>query len=332
MAFNPKLYRTLDTLWGETNLTVGGELEYTDYELVSVFGPQTEMRTLYALYAQLSTNIAEDWQVTLGLRHTGIRSNLNSCAVCDDELTLGSAGITYAPSTSWQIFARWDQNYRFATVDEHTNIFFGQPVGLNTQRGTSYELGFKFEGDNWHTQVQGYQLDLQNEINFDSSGFININLYRTQRRGLLVDTTWSPGAQWTLGAEYSYMDSQIRSTPAAALERRLFPLVPRQQARVFINHILSSSINLQGTARWTSARAIGGDFTNSFPALPAYWVIDMVGYYKHGPWNLSLRLDNLLDQEYNESGAVGFDSTFMLRDAYFPATGRSFWFTFGYDW
>ena len=46
-------------------------------------------------------------------------------------------GFSYRPDPAWRLFLRADQGYRFAKVDEHSNVVFGQPVGLDTQRGTS---------------------------------------------------------------------------------------------------------------------------------------------------------------------------------------------------
>jgi outer membrane receptor protein involved in Fe transport len=74
-------------------------------------------------------------------------------------------------------------------------------------------------------------------------------------------------------------------------------------------------------------RALGGDFANDFAALDGYGVVNLAGQWNHAGWRVALRVNNLLDEEYSEVGAVGFDETFTPRGGYYPSPERAAWLT-----
>ena len=71
----------------------------------------------------------------------------------------------------WKLFARADQNFRYRTVEEHTSTA-GPIPGLETQEGVSMEFGAEIFADNNRYRATIYSIDLDNEIAFDSSGFL----------------------------------------------------------------------------------------------------------------------------------------------------------------
>jgi iron complex outermembrane receptor protein len=329
-GFTPRLIGSLGAGGRTLKLTLGADLEHTDYALRTAFGPQTQEQETRAVYAQFSADLAPGWSATAGLRHARWDSAIHNNGLpstMDDRITVGSAGLVYRPAPGWRLFARWDQNYRFAKVDELTNVVTGQPADLSNQSGDSYELGGQLDHGAWRAKLLAYRLDLNDEISFDSSSYFNVNLDATRRQGGLLELDWSPSPHWRLGGSYTFVDSEITAGPFRGKD---LPLVPRHNGRLYLEFLAAAGWSLNAEALLAGERVLGGDFANSFEKLTSYAVINLAASYDWGAWQFTARVNNLWDERYSETGAVGFDQSFALRDAYFPSPERNVWISAGY--
>ncbi|KOR31543.1 hypothetical protein TI04_00340 [Achromatium sp. WMS2] len=331
LGFNPRITGPIDIFLTDAQLIVGADYETTDYEFASNRGLQNEVQDTYSVYAHLNTALTTDLRLNVGLRRAEIRNSIENGGThydLDDGITVASLGLEYDPMLNWRLFARWDQNYRFATVDEHTNVLFTQPVGLKNQTGDSYEFGAIYHTGDIKLQALMYALRLHNEISFDSSTWFNINLPDTERYGGIIEANWALNRLWSLGGDYTYTSSRITAGP---FEGNDIPLVPKHSGRLFVDYADISGWGIRVTGHWLGARALGGDFANNFNTLPSYEIVDIAMRYQFGPWSISGKINNVLDHKYNATGAIGFDPTiFANAPAYFPASGRSFWLTLDY--
>jgi len=225
------------------------------------------------------------------------------------------------------LFVRVDENFRFATVDEHTNVVYGQPVGIDNQTGISHEAGIEWQRSDFNSKAVFYRLDLENEISFDTSGFVNTNLAKTRREGLILEANWRAMPELSLSGSFTYTDPTITAGP---FEGKQIPLVSARSARLSAEWSPLEHWSLFAEALLRSSRTFGGDFSNQFGELPGYGLLNASGHFRSGPWHLSLRVDNLLDKAYASSGSVGYDASFTAREAYFPAPERNFWLTAAY--
>ena len=306
--FTPRLAGDL-TLGGRTaHVTLGADLQRTDYLLVSAFGPQGIDQAIDAYYAQALLSLAPRWDLTAGLRHARVDNDINDNGTpvnLADDVTVGALGVVFRPAPGWRFYARADQNYRFAKVDEHTNPVFGQPTGLENQTGVSYEVGGRYENDYVSTSLQVYQLELQDEISFDASGFANINLDDTRRRGLSLAVEASPVDAWLAGLNYNYVDGELTDGPN---EGKRIPLVPRHRLRGYLEWSALENTTLTLEALYVGDQVYGGDFANRFPQLDGYTVVNLSGRWQRGPWRVNLRVDNVFDELYSETGNIGLAS------------------------
>lgn len=323
-GFTPRLIGSYPSQHGTTRITLGYDHEDTDYLLVTAFGPQSTDQKIQAVYAQVSYPFAKNWNITTGLRNARVDNDIRNAGSrinLDDEVTVGSVGLSYQATKAWRIFARADQNYRFAKVDEHTNVVFGQPAGLDTQTGISYELGTEFQFKTINVKAQIYQLKLEDEIGFDSSTFFNINLDDTKRNGLTLSVQNQINSDWLIGASYDFIDNEVS---AGSFKGNNIPLVPEHEARLFANWTPSDDSLISTEIHYVGEQTLGGDFNNSFDKLDSYTVVNTSAHYYYDNWDFSARINNLFDRRYSETGAIGFDETFTARDGYNPATERNF--------
>ena len=169
-----------------------------------------------------------------------------------------------------------------------------------------------------------YQLDIDDEISFDSTGFANVNLDRTRRRGALLSGEWSPLRTVTLSADYAYTDNEVTAGPFAG---NRIPLVAEHSGRVATAWAPRPDIALFAEGVYVGQRALGGDFGNDFDALDSYTTLNLAGQWRQAGWRIALRVNNLLNEDYSEVGAVGFDEDFATRAAYYPSPERAAWLT-----
>jgi len=330
-TLTPRLLGMMSCGSGPCQFTLGADFEQTRYRLLSAFGPQNVDQSIHGLYGQAVIPLGRAVSATVGARHAAVTNDIYSGAThqLDDEVTVGSAGLAWRPVTDWRLFARADQNFRFAKVDEHTNPVFGQPVGLNNQTGVSYEAGLEFTRGPRLAKAVMYELVLENEIAFDATGFSNVNLPRTRRLGFLLEGAWPIVRHWSLYASYTWTDGEITDGPNDGMR---IPLVPQSQARLAADWQLASQWLMRAEGQWVSSQFNGGDFANAFPELPSYAVANLKLRYRNDKVEIAFMVNNLFDQEYSETGAIGLDAAFTSRDAYFPAPGRNLRLTMAYTW
>lgn len=330
-AFRPRLVRREAGDKGLFELTLGMDIERTDYELESQFGVQRMKQEIDGIFAEASLPLTDRLEATAGIRHTRARIRIDTNGDrmdLPDRFTVGSLGLAMHPTTDLGIFLRADQNFRLATVDEHTNVLFGQPVGIKNQQGISYEAGAEWRRGIQEWRLTFYRLDLKDEISFDADTFSNINLEQTRRLGGSLEGSWRLAPGWRSYAQYTYTEGEITDGPFSG---NRIPGVARHTARLSIDGRLSSRTTAMAEAVYTGDRILGGDYANAFAPLDAFTVVNAAITYELEGWCFRGRIDNLLDDEYNADGAVGFDDSFTQRAAYFPAPERRFSLTLSYD-
>lgn len=316
IEFTPRLVGR----YAGADVTLGVDLLSTDYRLVTAFGPQGNQQDIAAAYAQLTQPLSTALSATAGVRHARVDNDIdnNGASVSiDDSVTVGSLGLSYRPAPAWRLFLRADQNYRFAKVDEHTNVPFGQPVGLDTQRGVSYEAGGEYAVSRLRLNARAYRLDIDDEISFDAVSFTNVNLPHSRRYGLTLGADADLGRSLRVGAGYDYTDSEIRSGTHAGSR---VPLVPEHRATLYAEYRPDDHWLLRLDAEYVGEQFLGGDYANAAAPLADYTVANLVVHRDIGDWRLSAKVNNLFDQRYSETGASSFAG-----DGFNPAPERNLW-------
>ncbi len=305
---------------GNSAFTLGLDVLRTDYLLVTDFGPQGNDQEIAAWYGQVTQSLSPGLSLTAGLRHARVDNAINNGGTpvqLDDTVSVGSLGISYRPDPALRLFLRADQNYRFAKVDEHTNVPFGQPVGLATQRGISYESGVEYQGSSTQLSARLWQLRLRDEISFDATTFTNVNLPSSRRNGLTLSADLAVSDGLALGAGYDYIDSEIRSGTHRGSQ---VPLVPEHRGTLYAEYRPSAPWLLRLDVELVDEQFLGSDFSNTAQRLDSYQVANLVLQRDLGDWRLSAKINNLFDEIYSETGASSFAG-----DGFIPAPERNFW-------
>jgi iron complex outermembrane receptor protein len=275
----------------------------------------------------------EHMTVTLGARHARVENDLRDSFAfpaglqLDDSANAVEVGVSWRLD-SWRFFARRDGNFRFAKIDEQTATF-GGVVGLKTQTGRSYEAGTEWaHGDNAF-KMEIYRLDLDNEIDFDTTTFANVNLDPTRRDGLLLVASRRVNERLALNGQYGHVDARFRSGP---FQDKTVPFVADQSLRLTLEYRPNSAWQLFGELQTISDRVASGDISNALDILPGYSVVNAKAQYRVKSWTTSLRINNLANRKYADYAASSFNpATFANETAFYAAPERNLRLQVQYD-
>jgi iron complex outermembrane receptor protein len=304
-------------------------------------------------YVQATWKPDSRWTVNAGVRHSLVRFNSEDRYIVganrDDSgslrysATLPAAGITYAPSTQWRIYAAAGRGFETPTFNELAYRPAGTGTGLNfslrPSRSDNLEAGVKWrtaEGAAMRVDASAavFHAATQDEIVTQSnvggrSTFQNAGA--TRRRGLELAGSLSPARYWLAQLSYTLLDARYRDAFACPVNANLCPagFVPAgNRIPGTARHALAADFGWRPPTGWQAgvdARYLGSvavndvnsDAAASFVTLGAH-----VGYVAEvNRWRLAAtaRIDNLTDRRYAGSVIVNEGN-----GRYFePAAGRS---------
>ena len=322
-----------------TSYVVGIDLEETelDFEIPNSFSTSmsSSEQDIDSVYFQLNPRLTQKLQLTLGMRHSRVENDLDYADVLgaqtqdkfDDEVTVGELGLVYRVDDRTRVTLRYDENFRFAKVDELT---FSTEAGtlLDTQTGESWEAGLDLARGNQRFVVSVYQLDLEGEIAFDPTvgpdfGFgpigLNVNFDETRRRGATLSWHSRLSSQLSLNTEIGIVDAEFES---GVFEGNDISGVADQIASLRADYQLSDAAGVYLEYNYTSPRYAQGDNANELGKLDSITVYNAGAGYSYGDWDINLRINNLADESYAE-----FINSF---GAVFPSPERNYMLTAGY--
>ena len=336
----PRLLGAYPVATGELLVTLGYDIEFSDYDITSRFGTQTNQQTQRGLYGQAVVPVASFVSLTLGARRAEVENDLRDSgpfavfpggAQVDDHEVVAEVGISARPTAQLRLFARRDENVRFAKVEENLFTFFGTP--LATQTGVSWEAGIEWNEGRRGASLLVYRLELDNEIVFDPGTFTNLNLTETRRDGVIVDGRWQATERLGLVGSYSFLDADVL---AGLFAGRKVPFVAEHIGRASAVFRANDRWQLYGEIQAIGDRVFSGDFTNALEELDGYVVLNAKAEYRYKQFRFQARVNNVLDEQYNDFGARVdlFPPPLFAAvpsPAFFPSPERNFSVTLGVE-
>jgi len=304
----PRLIGSFDTDNGEALVTIGLDFINSDY-LLTAFGTTTNKQKVRNFYGQVVIPVSDRLTATVGGRAADVENDLtdafkfvNGVDINDSE-TVFEAGLSMQLNPEWRAFIRRDGNFRFAKLDEHTQTLGGVNA-LETQTGTSYELGAEWKRNANSAKATLFRLKLDNEIDYDTVNFANINLDPTVRDGLILEANWQAMKNLGLSGQYSYIDAEF---DRGAFKGNGIPFVARNSAHVGANYTLDSNWDIFAELQYIGDRYAAGDITNTFSKLDGYTVLNMKIGYQRKHWLAALRINNLTNRKYSDFAATSYN-------------------------
>ena len=316
------------------HLTTSSNLGITSYGLdlnsssYTLSSGQGNDQQIYAAYIQHQAELTPKLNMTTGLRYSKVFNDLyNSFSTPtsgkpSNAFFVKSLGLSFSPKEQLNLFARVDENFRFAKVDEHTNSFEGvgnaTGISLKDQNGRSFEFGVDYKLNNFSFSSALSRLKLENEITSTlQNGFAeNLNLDQSTKDSLSLESSFTLNKNLKLIFGAEFIDAQITSGPYAgnktpAVSDRTFSFKTQWSQKPDLIHSLS--------AKWIDDQYLTSDFTNTNPKLPAYKIINYNLSRKIENWNVNFKIENLSNEQYISFGAGSGAAL-----GYYPAPERNF--------
>lgn len=297
-------------------------------------------------YAQGMWRFADDWSLTMGVRHSTVRfSSLDHYVTADNPDDSGNvaygattpvAGLLFRVSGNWHLYASWGNGFETPTFNElayRPDGASGLNFALQPARSHNGEIGSKWRFDNGgKLELALFQADTDDELaTLDSSGGRTTyqNVGHARRRGAELGLDLPLAAQWQLHAAYTFLDARFLDAFNDVAAGARIPGVPRQ--------LLDADVEWGGEQGWHAAMQVDAasavnandDSTLTAPGyavvgLNAGYVLDR-GRCKVAPF---ARIDNLFDRRYIGSVIVNQTSG----GSFEPAPGRTLFVGINVTW
>lgn len=303
-------------------------------------------------YVQATWKPDARWTVNAGVRHSLVRfssadnyivvGNGNDSGSVRYSATLPAAGVTYAPSEQWRVYAAAGRGFETPTFNElaYRSVGTGLNFALRPSRSDNLETGVKWRTlPGAATRIEAtaaiFHTATQDEIVTQSnvggrSTFQNAGA--TRRSGLELATSIAPARHWLAQLSYTLLDASYRDAFVCPVNVNLCPAgrVPAgNRIPGTARNALAAEMGWRPPTGWRTgvdARYLGSvavndvnsDAAASFVTLGAH-----VGYVLAlERWSIAAtaRVDNLTDRKYAGSVIVNEGN-----GRYFePAAGRNY--------
>jgi len=334
-SLNPKLSGSFRT-GIDIPYVIGIDLEEVDYELEIPFfffvpgvTSSSNEQDSESLYFQLNPELNEMTRMTFGMRHTSVENDFvdgnafPNGGSYDDDVTVAELGVAFFIDPDTSIKLRYDQNFRFAKVNELALARAGEI--LDTQTGESFEIGLDLSRGDHRVIASVYRLNLEDEIEFDPNVppfGENVNLDDTRRDGVTLSVSSELGRSLGLKTELGYVDAEFRS---GSFEGKEVSGVAEFVARLRADYRLDDRFTTYLEYHYSAPRYAQGDNANEFGKLDSISVYNAGIRYRYQAWDVNFKINNLADEEYAE-----FVTNNGFGAAYQPSPDRNFTLTAAY--
>jgi iron complex outermembrane receptor protein len=286
----------------------------------------------YSAYGNINIPLINKISLSTSARYVGIDThaqffnNTGPEAPSSQRQQLGllSLSLNNQFTTNTSGYIRRAMGYQLPFIDESN--YTANPnggFGLKATTSTSYETGIDWHNADWQTQAEAFIDELHNEIAYyvpvGSSYGANYNLPPTKREGLSLDAEYEPTLKWTFHVSTTLMNNRFEQGQYAGNE---IPGASEILGDFSARYQFTKVWSLYGESQYTGSQYAQSDNTNSTAAIPSYWLFNIALNAEFTAWELSLRVDNITNTQYNLATfySQGSGSNNIL---YYPAAGRT---------
>jgi outer membrane receptor protein involved in Fe transport len=185
---------------------------------------------------------------------------------------------------------------------------------LEPQRSSGYEIGTRWDGAAGQSaSLTFYDVFVSDEIDFSLATFHYDNIGKSRHTGLLAASRWPLPARLALLASGTVSPTTIRE---GDLDGNQINAVPKGSAYGRLQWSGPKWVGLDAGVRWVAKQFL--DKENEHP-LGEFTTVDLGATLHASRARLNLRLLNLLDREYSDTGFMGA----LGDERLMPAAGRS---------
>ena len=284
-----------------------------------------------AAYVFDTLKFNEQWSLNLGLRYDDYDVKSSGYATAGRGTVAGNfkrentsqlwnyqVGLVFKPLPNGSVYAAWStsSNPSGETSGNGGLEMTAANTNLDPEKNRNYELGTKWDffGDDLSLTAALFRTEKTNARITDPDNTTFQVLDGEQRvDGFELTYTGKITSKWKVYGGYTYMESELVKTTAAADEGNHMPNTPRNSFNLWSTYELIPKLTVGGGATFVDSRF--GNEANSVE-VPSYWRYDaMASYALTKNVDLQLNLQNLTDKRY-------YDQVFTTHYAHMAA-GRT---------
>lgn len=322
--FTPRLIGTFAMAGGNAVVTLGYDHNEADYMSASDWGASDTAQENNGTYGQIVLPLTQSLVATLGARYAEAKATDNFTGDQHrHSLNAQEAGLSYQVTPALRTFVRYAEGFRFANADE--NAF--TPMGIDylaPQTSESLEAGIDWSAQHVALTLTAYDMDIDNELMFDSPSFVNINLPKSQRRGVIADALVTINEKISVRTNYTYTDAELL---AGSFAGNQVPFVAQNTANIGLLIKPQENLTAAVDASYTGSRyrvgddANGADKIGDITLLSANLLWALTDHLE-----LGLRIKNITNKRYADYYAVGWNGNVQ-----YPQAGRTYQASINYQ-
>ena len=345
VSLSPRYVNTMRVAGFDSKFTAGIDLRHDLYRVRDRSGynnPRYRFNRLrQAFFAHEEFYILENLSATAGARlehvanrwknYAGLRENGDGDWTGDFEL-----GLLYRPVDGMKLYVRGTRFHRSAFCDELNYTADGR--FLRPETGTSLDAGAEYAFmDGFMLDFNAYGSVMDDEIFYNpyardfgggAWGGYNANSpSRTRRAGFDAGLSWRREGCAEASVRYSAVDASFGE---GQYHGRDVPLVPKHRIRAEAGVWICEGVEVKCGFRYTGPQRLSGDYSNVHGGLAGFATFDAGIYFSPEwakGWKASFAVDNIGDRRFCDfAGWSDYSGAY-----YYPACGRSFLFTVGYE-
>lgn len=225
--------------------------------------------------------------------------------------------LIWRPEEYLTLWTGYDRSYRYPVLDE-TAAYQGYPLSdplnenLDPEMGDGFEAGIKYSDEHTQLSLTGFYQQLNDEIIFDDTQKLNVNIGPTKRLGADLEAGYATES-YGLSARGSVITAEFAD---GENKGKTIPLVPQLHGSITAWVMPIDKIRLSTTYSHVGSQYQGNDFTNEKTKLKPYGLVGArIDLYLINHTTLFAKINNVFDKTYASSA---YD------EVYYPGAGRSF--------
>ncbi|KGG81671.1 TonB-dependent receptor [Comamonas thiooxydans] len=259
-------------------------------------------------YLQDLVTISPQWKALAGVRYDRFLQETHERQPGKPDLSRTDTawsprvGLVYQPSSAWSYYASWSKSFQ---PSGETFALAANNAQLAPEKTTSQEVGVKWDLPDGKASVTAslFKLERTNIKSVDPTSNTVVPLGVQRTNGLELTFAGEIAPTWQVWAGYAFLDGEMTTSPAVdsgqPVQGKRPTLTPRQSANLWVTKALGHGFGLGGGLNYVGARFANPGNTVT---LPGYTTVDAMAYYRMGPWDVQLKLNNLLNRRYIVAG------------------------------
>lgn len=261
-----------------------------------------------SLYLQDLVTITPQWKALAGVRYDRFQQDTHERQPGKPDLSRTDTawsprvGLVYQPSSAWSYYASWSKSFQ---PSGETFALAANNAQLAPEKTSSQEVGVKWDLPDGKASVTAslFKLERTNIKSVDPTSNTVVPLGVQRTNGLELTFAGEIAPSWQVWAGVAFLDGEMTTSPAVdsgqPVQGKRPTLTPRQSANFWVTKALGHGFGLGGGLNYVGARFANPGNTVT---LPGYTTVDAMAYYRMGPWDVQLKLNNLLNRRYIVAG------------------------------